>query len=108
MGHLELVALVVREYEPAIDFFVNRLVCLPETQPACLFAHSPWDLNVRRAVNSLCRGRTLMSPRAKVENGDEIGDGVLARQQHGAWQSVWAVVLAEPAAATGVQAARRS
>ena len=25
MGHLELVALVVRDYEPAIDFFVNRL-----------------------------------------------------------------------------------
>ena len=25
MSHLELVALVVREYEPAIDFFVNVL-----------------------------------------------------------------------------------
>jgi catechol 2,3-dioxygenase-like lactoylglutathione lyase family enzyme len=35
MGHLELVALVVREYEPAIDFFVNRLgFDLVEDQPA--------------------------------------------------------------------------
>jgi catechol 2,3-dioxygenase-like lactoylglutathione lyase family enzyme len=35
MGHLELVALVVREYEPAIDWFVNRLgFDLVEDQPA--------------------------------------------------------------------------
>ncbi len=35
MSHLELVALVVREYEPAIDFFVNRLgFDLVEDRPA--------------------------------------------------------------------------
>ena len=35
MGHLELVALVVREYEPAIDFFVNTLgFDLVEDRPA--------------------------------------------------------------------------
>jgi catechol 2,3-dioxygenase-like lactoylglutathione lyase family enzyme len=35
MSHLELVALVVRDYEPAIDFFVNRLgFDLVEDQPA--------------------------------------------------------------------------
>jgi hypothetical protein len=48
-------------------------LCLPETQSACQFAHSPWDLNVRRAVNSLCRWKDADVAAREVENGDEIG-----------------------------------
>jgi hypothetical protein len=63
-------------------------VCLPETPSACQFAHSLWDLNVRRLSIRYAGGRTLMSPRAKSRMGTRSGDGVLARQQHRAWQSM--------------------
>jgi hypothetical protein len=48
-------------------------MCLPETQSACQFAHSPWELNVRRVVNSLCRRKDADVAAREVENGDEIG-----------------------------------